>query len=104
MNTRLLMTLHVSVAPPLNIAAVPHGIRRTVPVSGGHFEGPRLRGTVVPGASARHSWRNATIGSSRHARRAGSHAAISATISIAATAPPIATGSIRVTPKSIDST
>ena len=52
MNTRLLMVLQVDVARPLEIGASPHGTRRTVPLSGGHFEGPRLRGTVLPGSSA----------------------------------------------------
>ena len=52
MNTRLLMTLRVTVAAPQNIGAVPHGTRRTAPLMGGEFEGPRLRGTVLPGGSA----------------------------------------------------
>ena len=52
MNTRLLMMLHVNVATPQNIGAVPHGTRRTAPLSGGDFQGPRLRGTVLPGGSA----------------------------------------------------
>src|SRR5262245_45924021 len=52
MNTRLLMMLHVTVSSPQNIGAVPHGTRRTAPITGGYFEGPRLRGTVVPGSSA----------------------------------------------------
>jgi hypothetical protein len=52
MNTRLLMTLLVNVATPLNIGAVPHGTRRTVSLTGGHFEGPRLRGALLPGGSA----------------------------------------------------
>jgi uncharacterized protein DUF3237 len=52
MNTRLLMTLRVTVAPPQNIGVVPHGTRRTAPITGGDFEGPRLRGTVLPGGSA----------------------------------------------------
>ena len=52
MNTRLLMTLRVLVGTPQNIGAVPHGTRRTAPSSGGDFEGPRLRGTVLPGGSA----------------------------------------------------
>lgn len=52
MNTRLLMTLRVTVAAPQNIGAVPYGTRRTAPLSGGSFEGPRLRGTVLPGGSA----------------------------------------------------
>ncbi|WP_407538611.1 DUF3237 domain-containing protein [Deinococcus radiomollis] len=33
-----------------NIGAIPAGGRTVVPVSGGHFEGPRLRGQVLPGA------------------------------------------------------
>src|SRR5262252_6897488 len=52
MDTRLLMMLRVNVAPPQNIGSVPLGTRRAVPLSGGAFEGPRLRGTVVPGGSA----------------------------------------------------
>jgi Protein of unknown function (DUF3237) len=48
----LLMVLHVTVATPQNIGAVAHGTRRTAPLTGGHFEGPRLRGTVLPGGSA----------------------------------------------------
>jgi len=46
------MTLRVNVAPPQNIGSVPSGNRRTAPLSGGVFEGPRLRGTVLPGGSA----------------------------------------------------
>src|SRR5258705_4069894 len=51
MNTRLLMTLRVTVATPQSIGAVPHGTRRTAPITGGDFEGPRLRGSVLPGGS-----------------------------------------------------
>src|ERR1700734_2420973 len=49
MNTRLLMILRVTVATPQSIGVVPHGTRRTVPITGGDFEGPRLRGSVLPG-------------------------------------------------------
>ncbi len=52
MNTRLLMTMHVKVGTLLNIGAVPHGTRRTAPLGGGTFEGPRLRGTILAGSSA----------------------------------------------------
>ena len=52
MNTRLLMTMHVKVGSVLNIGAVPYGTRRTAPLGGGTFEGPRLRGTILPGGSA----------------------------------------------------
>ncbi len=49
MQSRLLMTLEVVVAGPQKIGAVPHGTRVTAPIAGGHFEGPRLRGKVLPG-------------------------------------------------------
>src|SRR6478672_141168 len=52
MNTRLLMTMRVEVGPVQNIGAVPDGTRRTVPLAGGSFEGPRLRGTILPAGSA----------------------------------------------------
>src|SRR3984885_7390132 len=52
MNTRLLMILRVTVAAPQSIGAVPHGTRRTAPITGGDFEGPRRRGSVLPGGSA----------------------------------------------------
>ncbi|AKU93610.1 hypothetical protein AKJ09_00274 [Labilithrix luteola] len=45
------MTLQVGVAPIQTIGAVPTGTRRTAPITGGRFEGPRLRGKVLPGGS-----------------------------------------------------
>src|SRR4030095_10138585 len=49
MNSRPLMTVRIIAAPPQKLGAVPHGIRSIVPVAGGDFEGPRLRGKVLPG-------------------------------------------------------
>src|SRR5881394_2010959 len=49
MTSRLLMVLHVFVAPPQKLGAVPHGTRIIAPIAGGTFEGPRLRGKVLPG-------------------------------------------------------
>ena len=46
------MMLRVKVAPAQNVGAVPLGTRRTAPIGVGTFEGPRLRGTVLPGGSA----------------------------------------------------
>ena len=46
------MMMHVKVGTLLNIGAVPHGTRRTAPLSGGTFEGPRLRGIIMSGSSA----------------------------------------------------
>ena len=50
MDSRPLMTLKVLVVGTQKIGAVPHGTRVTALVGGGHFEGPRLRGKVLPGA------------------------------------------------------
>ena len=44
-----LMTVRISAAPPQKLATVPHGIRIIVPVTGGDFDGPRLRGRILPG-------------------------------------------------------
>src|SRR5262245_21024165 len=49
MNSRLLMTLQVAVPPPQKLGAVPHGTRVIASIAGGSFEGPRLRGKVLPG-------------------------------------------------------
>jgi len=49
MDARLLMMLEVAVAGPQRIGLGPHGTRITAPITGGHFEGPRLRGRVLPG-------------------------------------------------------
>ncbi len=51
MDSRLLMMLQVVVAPPQKLGAVPHGIRLIAPITSGTFEGPRLRGKVLPGGS-----------------------------------------------------
>jgi hypothetical protein len=49
MNSRPLMTVRITAGPTQDLGAVPHGIRKIVPVTGGDFEGPRLRGRVLPG-------------------------------------------------------
>src|SRR5262249_27732920 len=49
MDFRLLMTLQVAVGGVQRIGPVPHGSRATAPITSGHFEGPRLRGRVLPG-------------------------------------------------------
>jgi hypothetical protein len=49
MTSRLLMMLQVVVAPPQKVGAVPHGTRLVAPITSGTFEGPRLRGKVLPG-------------------------------------------------------
>jgi Protein of unknown function (DUF3237) len=49
MNSQPLMTVRIVAAPPQKIGPIPHGMRSIVPVTGGDFEGPRLRGKVMPG-------------------------------------------------------
>ena len=49
MRTRPLMTLRLSIAPRQEIGSGPHGARVTFPITGGSFEGERLRGKVLPG-------------------------------------------------------
>ena len=49
MNSRPLMTVRITAAPPQRFGTVPLGMRTFVPVTGGEFEGPRLRGHILPG-------------------------------------------------------
>ena len=49
MNSQPLMTVRILAAPPQKIGAIPHGTRNIIPVTGGDFEGSRLRGRVMPG-------------------------------------------------------
>lgn len=41
---------HVDVGPIIDFGETARGHRRVVPILGGTFEGPRLRGEVLPGA------------------------------------------------------
>jgi hypothetical protein len=43
------MTLRLNTAPTQNIGAGPRGPRVTFPITGGSFEGERLRGKALPG-------------------------------------------------------
>jgi hypothetical protein len=49
MDFRLLMTLQAEVAAAQKLGEGPCGSRVIVPIASGHFEGPRLRGNVLPG-------------------------------------------------------
>jgi hypothetical protein len=49
METHLLMMLQVAVGDLQRVGAGPHGARVTAPITDGRFEGPRLRGRVLPG-------------------------------------------------------
>lgn len=48
LHSRHLLTLRMSLHPPVDLGRTPAGERRIFAVSGGRFEGARLRGTVSP--------------------------------------------------------
>ena len=48
---RLLYTSKIDIAAPLEFGAGAHGQRRIINILGGAFEGPRLRGRVLPGGA-----------------------------------------------------
>ena len=48
-TSRPLMTVKIIAAPAQKLGPVPYGVRSFVPVAGGDFEGPRLRGRILPG-------------------------------------------------------
>lgn len=45
------MEARVTIASALDIGVTPRGERRIIPITGGTFEGPALRGHVVPGGA-----------------------------------------------------
>lgn len=47
----LAMTLTVQVGPPTELGEVPRGRRRIIPILGGTFEGPNVRGKVMAGGA-----------------------------------------------------
>ena len=48
---------HVTVDPALDLGDVGKGGRRIVPITGGEFAGPQLRGKVLPGGADWQIWR-----------------------------------------------
>jgi hypothetical protein len=50
-DAQFVMELIVEIGPALEVGSTPHGLRRVIPITGGTFEGPNLRGIVVPGGA-----------------------------------------------------
>ncbi|QEH34989.1 hypothetical protein OJF2_35340 [Aquisphaera giovannonii] len=44
-------TAHVGIAKPVDFGDTPDGHRRVIPITGGTFEGPKIRGLVLPGGA-----------------------------------------------------
>jgi len=47
----LIFTANVAVDPPLDCGDIGKGTRRIVPITGGEFSGPKIRGKVLPGGA-----------------------------------------------------
>jgi hypothetical protein len=41
----------VEIGACVDIGATPHGVRRYIPITGGTFEGPAIRGVILPGGA-----------------------------------------------------
>ena len=52
-TTRLAWEAEVTIAPVIDMGDGPLGKRRMIPITGGTFVGPRLRGKVLPGGADR---------------------------------------------------
>ena len=51
----------VDLHPTLLLGQAPLGERRMIPIAGGTFEGPGLRGKVLPGGADRQLWRRDSV-------------------------------------------
>ena|SRR5690349_2459032 len=49
LGNEFLVQVKASITPAVEVGPSPRGYRRVIPISGGTFEGPKLRGTVLPG-------------------------------------------------------
>lgn len=50
-NLEYVMQLYVTLEPQYTVGEVPHGKRVVIPITGGIFEGPKLKGTIIPGGA-----------------------------------------------------
>jgi hypothetical protein len=49
----LLYTSFVSISTPIDLGVGPNGDRLVIPITGGNFTGPKIKGTVLPVAVSR---------------------------------------------------
>jgi hypothetical protein len=52
LKSELLFNMHAKLEPAIDVGATPEGHRLIIHVTGGHFEGPGIKGTVVGGSGA----------------------------------------------------
>ena len=48
-NLEFVMKVTADIADPIALGAAPAGERRIIPITGGKFEGPKLKGIILPG-------------------------------------------------------
>ncbi|MET0290787.1 MAG: DUF3237 domain-containing protein [Steroidobacteraceae bacterium] len=51
LRTEFVLEIRAGIGPAVEIGPGSNGIRRLIPITGGTFEGPRLRGAVIPGGA-----------------------------------------------------
>lgn len=49
LKSKYVFTLHVKLAEPIDFGNTFNGDRRLIPITGGHFEGPKIKGQIMPG-------------------------------------------------------
>ena len=57
LRTEFALEARVTIGDALVVGSTPGGLRRVVPITGGSFEGPKLRGRVLPGGHDRQLFR-----------------------------------------------
>jgi hypothetical protein len=57
LQNEFLLEARVDIAKVIDAGPTPGGMRRIIPITGGSFEGPKLRGTVIPGGEDRQLFR-----------------------------------------------
>lgn len=51
LQTEFVYEAVVTIDTPIEVGPTPHGRRRYIPITGGTFAGPRIRGTILPGGA-----------------------------------------------------
>ncbi|MCQ2258675.1 MAG: DUF3237 domain-containing protein [Bacteroidaceae bacterium] len=51
LDLEYVMTLQVSLGQAYSVGTTVHGDRNVVPITGGTFEGPNIKGTIIPGGA-----------------------------------------------------
>ncbi|HQF40219.1 MAG TPA: DUF3237 domain-containing protein [Opitutaceae bacterium] len=51
LQTEFVYEALVTIEAPVEVGATPGGTRRYIPITGGTFDGPKIRGTILPGGA-----------------------------------------------------